>query len=209
MDSLLGNSSSSVSNSPLINYTDYKYSGDALVIEKTLSNSNEDSVNIDFKDKLKSLSITAQEIVKKLNELLKGSLPEGVESLNTADYTADATSTRIVQGATAFFGVFKDQHPDLSDEDLLNKFMDTIKGGIQQGYDDAYGTLKGLGAFDLDGVQAGVEQTKILIDDKLTTFYQAKRKELGLDSGDVETQTKETASSEILKKAATSLNITA
>lgn len=198
MDSSLSNSSVSGSTFTIANYAqNSKYSSDALIVEKTLS--NRDAVDINFQDKYKTLNVTAQEIVKKLNEMLAAKLPDGIESLKQEDYTADATSTRIVQGATAFFGVYAEQHPELSQEEQLDKFMETIKSGIQKGYDEAFNTLKGLGAFDLDGIQGGVEQTKILIDQKLEAFYQAKRKELGLESKD--TQVQEATSTEVLKQA--------
>ncbi len=199
MDSYLSSNESTFPISQSKNYFsgNIRHSANALIVEKTLADT--DTVNIDFKDKFKTLNLTAQEIVKKLNELLQSTLPEGIESLNPDQYTSEATSTRIVQGVTAFFGVFKGQHPDLSEEEALDKFMDTVKSGVQKGYDDAFGTLKGLGAFDIDGIQKGVEQTKILIDQKLDSFYQAKRKELGLES--TESATKENVNNEVKKQA--------
>jgi len=145
------------------------------------SGSDEDQLTLSLGDATKGISVTAQEILEKLNALLKEKLPDGIQSLRPEDTTPEATATRIVQGVTAFYSAFAKQNPNLSGEELLNKFMETIKGGVQAGYDDAVSTLEELGAFSFDGVKPGIEETKRLIDEKLAAFEQAKRKELGLD----------------------------
>lgn len=160
---------------------------DSLVIASSLVPANSDAVDtssVSFEDLYKGLSITAQKLVDKLNELLKDKLPNGIQSLKPEDVTSDATAENIVNGATAFYDVFAKQNPNLEGEDLLNKFLETIKSGIQQGYDDAYQTLDGLGAFQFDGVKSSVEETKVLIEEKLKAFEDFKRQELGLPAKD-------------------------
>lgn len=146
-----------------------------LVIETSLDT---DTINVNFKERLKGLTITAREIVKKLNELLADKVPNGVESLSVEDHTPEATASRIVQGVVAFLPAFAKQNPGLSEEEALDKFMETVKGGIQKGYDEAFSILEGLGAFEVDGIKSGVEETKILIDSKLNAFYEVKRSEM-------------------------------
>lgn len=154
-------------------------SADQLVISTIPSAT--DSIDLNFQDLYKSLSITSKQIVDKLNEYLKADLPDGVQSLKPEDVTPEATADRIVSGATAFFDVFAKQNSDLSGEELLNKFLETIKAGISKGYDDATGILQDLGAFDVEGVKDGVEKTKSLIDEKLKAYEAQKRVELGID----------------------------
>ena len=167
-------------------------SADQLVIATIPTSS--DSVDLNFQDLYKSLSITSKQIVDKLNEYLKADLPDGVQSLKPQDVTPEATADRIVSGATAFFDVFAKQNSDLSSEELLNKFLETIKSGISKGYDDASSILQGLGAFDVEGVKDGVEKTKSLIDEKLKAYEAQKRVELGIDKlPDVVAQQTQTA----------------
>jgi hypothetical protein len=141
----------------------------------------EDRVGVGIDSLYKSLTISAQKVVEKLNELLKGSLPNGIESLKPEEVTPDATAERIVRGATGFFGVFAQQHPELEGEELLNKFLSTIQGGIETGYNQAVGILGDLGAFEFDGVKSGIEETKRLIGEKLADYEKKMRVELGID----------------------------
>lgn len=183
-------SASSPSLSPSIVSSKYKieYSKETLVIQgffESSTNGDDAALNqVGFEDLYKGLSVTADEILQKLNELLKNSLPEGIQSLKPEDVTPEATADRIVKGATAFFDIYAKQNPELEGEELLNSFLDEIKKGIDQGYNDAYQTLEGLGAFDFEGVKSGVEETRKLIDEKLKIFEAFKRKELGLDPQD-------------------------
>ena len=154
---------------------------DTLVIESSLGDQSGSVSDANFEDLYKSLSVTAKKVVDKINELLKAKLPNGVQSLKPEDVTPDATAERIVQGATSYFDVFAKQNPNLEGVELLNKFLDTIKGGIESGYGDAVSTLEGLGAFEFDGVKSGVEKTKALIGEKLAAWEAFKRKELGID----------------------------
>ena len=96
------------------------------------------------------------------------------------EVTPEATADNIVSHVTSLFSIFQKQNPNLSDEDVLNKFLDEVKRGVKEGYDDAYSTLDSLGAFQFDGVKDGVEQTKKLIEEKLKKFEAQKREELGL-----------------------------
>ena len=177
---------------------------DQVVINNTF-NFNGDKVDVGIDDLIKGLSISGQKIIDKLNEILKKDLPDGIASLKPEDTTPEATSDRIVKGATAFFDVFKKQNANLSDEEVLTKFMETIRGGIKTGYDDAFNTLEGLGAFKFDGVQDGVEKTKALIEEKLKSYEAAKRQELGLDPTNVGGQVATQVTQEVLRQGSQSV----
>ena len=182
-----------------------KYNKDSLVIQHMQVSYQTDSVEIGFGDLYKGLTISAQQIVDKLNEMLKAELPNGLQSLKPEDVTPEATASRIVSGTTAMFDAFAKKHPELEGEELLTGFMDTIRGGIQQGYDDAYGILKGLGAFEFEGVEDGIKKTMQLVEEKLKAFEEMKRKELGLDTSPNEENYASPARSETLAQGGASL----
>ena len=159
-----------------------KISIDAVVIGNMGRRGRDDTSETGINSVFKGLSITAQNVVDKINELLKAKLPNGVQSLKPEDVTPEATATKIVTGVTSLFEGYAKSHPELSGEELLTSFMDKVRSGVQQGYDDAVQTLEGLGAFEFDGVRDGVEETRGLIEEKLQAFESAKRKEMGLDA---------------------------
>ncbi len=210
MDSLLSPSADPRTSGININPESFKNSSKNidLVIVQNIRNENSDKVSLSFDELYKGLSLTGRNIIDKLNELLKEKLPAGIQSLNPEDVTPEATANRIVKGSTAFFEVFAKQNPNLSGEELLNKFMSTIRGGIKSGYEDAASTLEGLGAFEFDGVKEGIEETMRLVEEKLNAFESSKREELGINSK-VEENSAEFTKTEVLKTAAGSLSIVA
>lgn len=180
MDSLLSGELSASQLSVSRYSAQIEFSKDSLVIETSLVSIQKDSLEFDFSELGKSLSIKAQKIIEKLNEILKSQVPNGLQSLKPEEHTPEVTAENIVRGATAFFDIFAKQNSNLEGEELLNKFMETIRSGIKQGYEEAYGILEGLGAFEVDGVREGVEETLRLIEEKLLKYEELKREELGL-----------------------------
>lgn len=186
-----------------ISYTHYE--ADLLIVQQTLgASSNEDTSTASIDDLYKGLSISAQKIVDKLNELLKAQLPDGIQSLKPEEVTPEATADRIVTGATGFFETFAKQNPDLSPEELISKFMSEVRKGVESGYGDAAKTLEELGAFEFDGVKDGIEKTKSLIEEKLKAFEAQKRQDLGLDPKVDADSVAAVTKNEILKQAGAS-----
>ncbi|MBX7143080.1 MAG: DUF5610 domain-containing protein [Oligoflexia bacterium] len=194
------------------NYRSTRYQADVLIIKASFSVES-DQVSAGIDDLPKALSLSADEIVQKLNEMLKDSLPEGIESLKPEDTTPEATADRIVSQSTALFDAYAKQNPNLDSEELLNSFMDQVRKGIDQGYDEAFQILDGLGAFQFDGVKEGIEKTKALIEDKLKAFEAFKREELGLppisDQQDVSKQVAQQVSPQVLASAGKALSVVA
>ena len=181
-----------------------------VLVDTLLSNgSGEDTVDVGVDTLTKGLTVSTQQIISKLNELLKDKVPDGVESLNPDDYTPEKTADRIVTGVTALFSNYLKQHEGEDPEKVLSSFLDAARSGVQSGYDDAFETLKGLGAFEVDGVQSGIEETKRLIEQKLSDFEVAKRKELGLsDTADLSDQGASLVQTNLLAGAGTAVKNT-
>jgi len=206
MDSLLATSSSSSGALKLYSasYSTAQYSADVMVLEASFSqNSSAAVVGIDFSDLYKSLSVSAQRIVDKLNEMLKASLPNGLQSLRPEEVTPEATAERIVSGVTGLFAAYAEQHPELDGKQLIESFMEKIRAGVKQGYEEAFGILQALGAFEFDGVQSGIEETMKLVEQKLADFEALKLEELGVDDGT--SPVSENVKSEVLKKGGVSV----
>ncbi|WP_052941251.1 DUF5610 domain-containing protein [Chromobacterium subtsugae] len=90
---------------------------------------------------------------------------------NDDDNSPQATAKRILDGATSLFGLYKQQHPELSSDQQAQNFVGLIRQGFEQGYQEATGILKNLNVFNGD-VSSGIQQTHDLVEQGLDAFLQ-------------------------------------
>ncbi len=91
------------------------------------------------------------------------------KTYNNEDTSPQATADRIVGFATNFYQAFREQNPELNDEDGLEQFMQEIGKGIDQGFADARDILTGLKK--LEGkVADDIDETYNLIQQGLQDF---------------------------------------
>lgn len=142
-----------------------------------------------------ALKITFQEAIDKLNEILSAEFqqaefkPISQEALKEQGgmeyWTPENTAQRIVDGSTAFLAGFQKLHPELEGEELINRFLDVIGGGITQGFNQAKGVLGDLKVLEGD-VEKTVELTYQKVQEGLQRF---KNEFLGIPStSDAETE---------------------
>ncbi|EEF26839.1 conserved hypothetical protein [Ricinus communis] len=74
------------------------------------------------------------------------------------DNTPEGTAGRIVSLSTGFFEAYKQQHPGEDEGELLNKFMDTIKSGMERGFKEAREVLDGMKVLNGD-IAANIDKT--------------------------------------------------
>nr|WP_173346327.1 DUF5610 domain-containing protein [Pseudoduganella dura] len=97
--------------------------------------------------------------ITSINEALRAELGENaVQNAARQDNSPQATADRIVSLASGFYEVFKRQNPQMEDDAALQKFMDAVKGGVEQGFKEARDILKGLNALGGD-VAANIDKT--------------------------------------------------
>ena len=107
-----------------------------------------------------------------INDALKASM--GENAIQNAydsglDVSPEATAERIVSLSTAFFGSFQEQHPELSEEEALTKFIDVISGGIDTGFSEARDILSGLQVLEGD-IASNIDSTYDLVQQGLRAF---------------------------------------
>jgi hypothetical protein len=166
---------------PKQSIAEFRASSDAVVLDASLGtkvNPEDNSGKSDFQALYQALDLTSKEIVDKINEQLKITLPGGVQSLKPEDVTPEATADRIVSGVTAFFDIYAKQKKNLSGDELVDSFISEVTRGVSEGYGDAVKFLEASGAFSVNGVKDGVEKTRSLIDEKLQAFADQKKKDL-------------------------------
>ena len=125
-------------------------------------------------DPLKLLFRTS---VQQINDLLKKELGGNevgnsgqVTPPNQDDFTPEKTAERIVDLSTAFFPAYREQNPDLSEEEALDKFLNVIGGGIDKGFAEAKDILKSLQVLQQGDIEKNIDSTYDLVQQGLSDF---------------------------------------
>ncbi len=87
------------------------------------------------------------------------------------DVSPEATADRIVNLSTAFYPQYKEQHPELSEEEAATKFTDLISGGIEKGFAEAREILTSLNVLEGD-IASNIDKTYDLVQEGLKTFLE-------------------------------------
>lgn len=135
----------------------------------------EASMSVAIKSGNEPLALLYKSALTGINEALAPDFgPDAIQKAAGQDNTPEGTAGRIVSLSTAFFDAFKAQNKGLDDEAVLQKFMDTIQGGVDQGFKEARGILDGLQV--LKGDLAGnIDKTYELVKQGLQQFADSKR----------------------------------
>lgn len=112
---------------------------------------------------------------KEIDEVLKGA---GVDIREAAgmDWSAEATSDRIVSMATSFYDLYAEQHPEMTEEERIDGFQSLIVGAVDRGAGEAMRILEDAGFGDQTRDLA--EETMSLVHEKLDAFFAGLRDRL-------------------------------
>ncbi|TYK66995.1 DUF5610 domain-containing protein [Colwellia echini] len=91
------------------------------------------------------------------------------------DYSPEATAERIVSFSTQFLSAYREQNPDMSEEESLNSFVEIIRGGIEQGFGEAKEILDGLNVLEGE-VSTTIDKTYELVQSGLQAFIDSFNK---------------------------------
>ena len=148
--------------------------------EKTAKTGSGQSFTMSQVDQSKTLKLLADKSLQNIMDMTNfaaQALGYDPNSLGMLDTSPEATSSRIADFAIGLFGLYKQQNPDLSEEEALEKYEELIKGAVSKGHQEALQVLAGLGVDDrniLDTAQKTIDLTY----QKLDNFFSAKREEL-------------------------------
>ena len=118
------------------------------------------------------LSLLLKTALQGINEALKvGGVDSKVEEAYESgiDFSPEATADRIVAFSTHFLVSYREQHPEMNEEQSLTAFVDIISGGIEQGFAEAkdiLGALKVLGG----DIATNIDKTYELVQQGLQSF---------------------------------------
>ncbi len=120
----------------------------------------------------KPLALVLKTALQGINEALKvDDIDSSVEDAYAmgVDFSPEATAERIVAFSTQFFSAFQEQHPEIRGEDSLTSFINVIKGGIEQGFDEAKTILEGVKVLT-GSIAENIEKTYELVQQGLQFF---------------------------------------
>ncbi|GGO80771.1 hypothetical protein GCM10011348_18210 [Marinobacterium nitratireducens] len=130
------------------------------------------SLNVSISTGNRSLELVYRAAVDKLNELLADDLgPDALQYAidNGLDVSPEATAGRILSMSTAFLPAYLEQHPELGEDEGRARFIDLIRGGIEQGFSEARDILQGLGVLEGD-IAANIDTTWELVQQGLDDY---------------------------------------
>lgn len=128
------------------------------------------SVEVSISSKNEPMQLLLKAVVSKLNEVLRGQLGDNaIENAMSQDNTPEGTAGRIVSLSTGFFEAFKAQHPGEDQAKLVDRFLETIKNGIDQGFKEARDILQGLDVLKGD-IASNIDKTYALVQKQLDEF---------------------------------------
>lgn len=128
------------------------------------------NVSVGAKDK--PMDLLYRTVIEALKEYVEPVLGEGaIENAfeSGLDVSPEATAERIVSLSTNFIAAFQEQHPELEGEALVDRFLEVIGGGIEQGFSEARDILDGLGVLEGD-IASNIDKTYDLVQQGLEAF---------------------------------------
>ncbi len=138
--------------------------------------------NVDLKSGLsleRIQSLLTTEIGKKVDGMMEAA---GIDISAAAglDWSPDATAGRIFDMTTGLFSVWKDQHSDMSEEELIDSFEKMIRTSVDKGASEAMAIIS---SSDVGNDKLSVsEKTMSVLHSKYDDFF------AGLRSNPEETQ---------------------
>ena len=118
------------------------------------------------------LKLLYQAAIDRINEEVAPYLGENAiqRGYNSAiDVSPEATADRIVNMTTGLFGLFRQQHPEETLEDVVTKFVEVIGSGVEQGFAEAKEILAGLKVLEGE-IETNIDRTFELTMDGLASF---------------------------------------
>lgn len=132
------------------------------------------SAEVSLKGGDESQALLFRAAIDRINELLEPTL--GVDALQgklSEDNSPEATAERILSLSTGFFDAYAAQRPDDDPEQVVRDFVDLIRGGFEQGFNEAKEILQGLKVFGGD-IESGIMKTFELVQKGYDDFLAAR-----------------------------------
>jgi hypothetical protein len=118
------------------------------------------------------LDLAYQAALDQINEAVAPYLGEGAlqRGLNEGvDVSPKATANRIADLSIRMFPAYARQQPDIPIDELRDRFVDVIAGGVERGFSEARSILDGLKVLEGD-IATNIDSTFELVMERLNAF---------------------------------------
>lgn len=117
------------------------------------------SVEVSLKAGDQSQALLFRSAIERINEMLAPTLgPDAIQSKMSEDNSPEATAQRILDLSTGFFDAYAAQRPGDDAEQVAKDFVALIRGGFEQGFNEAKDILEGLKVLGGD-IESGIMKT--------------------------------------------------
>ena len=133
--------------------------------------------------------------IEDVNRLLKSEVGKKVKSLfedagidpssaADTDWSPEATADRIFSGSTGLLGVWRGQHPEMSEKELIESFEKVLRKSVNQGASEAIGLISSRGFEDEDSLVNTAEETIGLVHRKFDAYFADLQEKLAASEGE-------------------------
>ena len=130
----------------------------------------EASVQVSIRARNEPMQLLYTSVLDKLNALLKPQSGENaLQNAVSRDNSPESTASRVVGLSAGFLEAFKAQHAGENEAEVVNRFVEVIRSGIEQGFTEARDILRGLDVLRGD-IASNIDQTDALVQLKLDVF---------------------------------------
>jgi len=113
------------------------------------------------------------------------------------DWSPAATAERIFRGTTGLFGIWKAQHKDMSEAELIDSFEQVLRSSVNQGAQEAIGLIEARQFEDEENIVGTAKDTVSLVHQKFDDYFTSLRERLNGEGETMDTpQAKVSGSSE-------------
>lgn len=136
----------------------------------------EASLHVSLQAGNNSMALLYRTAIDSINEYLAPELgPDAIGQAMGQDNSPEGTANRILTMSTAFFEAYAAQHKNDKPEDVIRNFVELIRGGFEQGFNEASDILNGLGVLgEGSPVAEGINKTFELVQKGYDDFLATK-----------------------------------
>jgi hypothetical protein len=115
-----------------------------------------------------------KEVGRKVREMLDEA---GIEptALADRDWSPEATAERIFRGTTGLFEIWKSQHRDMSEEELIDSFEHVLRASVDRGATEAIGLIEARKFESEDTIVDTARETIGLVHEKFDSYFKSLR----------------------------------